>query len=229
MQKLVLALCLGAASAFVPATRPAVRTVRFAEEAPAAAAEEVAAEEEEAPPPPPPPPAMSEALPFMPMPANLVGYEVAGNYGFDPAGFSDWVSVDWLREAEIKHGRICQLALVGFAATDLGVRLPGEVHQVSSIAAHDVALSYGAMQQLFLWISIFETISAVGVMQMVNENSGRKPGDFGLDPLNFLGSPEKKADLELKEIVHCRLAMFAFSGMVTQAVLTQGPYPYMGF
>ena len=63
----------------------------------------------------------------------------------------------------------------------------------------------------------------------MNLTRRRLRADFGLDPLNFLGSPEKKADLELKEIVHCRLAMFAFSGMVTQAVLTQGPYPYMGF
>ena len=61
---------------------------------------------------------------------------------------------------------------------------------------------------------------------MINEESGRIPGDFGLDPLNFCSTPEKTAEMKMKEIVHCRLAMFAFSGMVTQAVLTQGPYPY---
>jgi hypothetical protein len=33
-------------------------------------------------------------------------------------------------------------------------------------------------------------------------------------------------NMKLKEITHCRLAMMAFSGMVTQAVLTQGPFPY---
>jgi len=225
MKLLVLALAMGAASAFAPVHRPlaVARTMRFAEEAEAAAP----AEEEAAPAPAPAPaPVMSEALPFMPCPENLVGYQAAGNYGFDPAGFTDWVKVDYLREAEIKHGRICMLALVGFGATDCGIRLPGEIHQVSSIAAHDVALSYGGMQQLFLWLGIFEVISAVGVNQMINEGSGRIPGDFSLDPLNFCSTPEKTADMKLKEIVHCRLAMFAFSGMVTQAVLTQGPYPY---
>jgi len=55
------------------------------------------------------------------------------------------------------------------------------------------------------------------------------PPDFSLDPLQFCSTPEKRARMELSEIVHCRLAMFAFSGMVTQAVLTQGPYPYMTF
>lgn len=55
----------------------------------------------------------------------------AGDYGFDPIGFSDFIPLDFLREAELKHGRICQLAVVGFAATDLGLRLPGDMHQVS--------------------------------------------------------------------------------------------------
>lgn len=41
-------------------------------------------------------------------------------------------------------------------------------------------------------------------------------------------SPFLQADFELKEITHCRLAMLAFSGMVTQAVLYQGGFPYTG-
>ena len=233
-QVLVLALALGGASAFAPVHRPTffhgsiAKTARFAEEAAAAApaAEVEEAAEEDAPPPPPPPPKMSQALPFMECPEACDG-TMAGDVGFDPLGFSKWIDIRWLREAEIKHGRLCQLAIVGFAATDLGIRLPGEIHQVSSILAHDVALKYGAMQQLFLWISIFEIVSMVGVNQMINENSGRVPGDFGLDPLNFCSTPEKTADYKLKEITHCRLAMFAFSGMVTQAVLTQSPFPYM--
>ena len=203
-------------------------TALFAEDgASAAVADGDEGAQEDAPPPPPTPPKMSEALPFMPCPAACDG-TMAGDVGFDPLGFTDWIDIRWLREAEIKHGRLCQLAIVGFAATDLGIRLPGEVHQVSSILAHDVALKSGAMQQLFLWISIFEIISMVGVNQMINEESGRVPGDFGLDPLGFCSTPEKTAEYKLKEIVHCRLAMFAFSGMVTQAVLTQAPFPYFG-
>ena len=46
-----------------------------------------------------------------------------------------------------------------FAARASSIRLPGEIHQVSSVAAHDVALSYGSMQQLFLWLGIFEVAS----------------------------------------------------------------------
>ena len=130
------------------------------------------------------------------------------------------------REAEIKHGRICMLAWTGFIATDLGFTLPGDMHQVSSVLAHDVACKYGAMQQLFLWLSFTEVILSAGVAQMMWMGSPREPGDYGLDPLDFCSTPEKKADMKLKEITHCRLAMFAFSGVVTQAVLTGKGFPY---
>ncbi|CAN0582175.1 unnamed protein product [Ectocarpus sp. 12 AP-2014] len=46
-------------------------------------------------------------------------------------GLSNLVPLDFMREAELKHGRICQLAVVGFAATDLGLHLPGAEHAVS--------------------------------------------------------------------------------------------------
>ena len=82
----------------------------------------------------------------------------AGDVGFDPFGFSSTFNVKWLREAEIKHGRLCMLAWVGFVATDLGFTLPGDMHQVSSVEAHDVACKYGAMSQIFLWIGFVEVV-----------------------------------------------------------------------
>ncbi|KAJ8598841.1 hypothetical protein CTAYLR_008543 [Chrysophaeum taylorii] len=167
----------------------------------------------------------SKALPFMEKPAALDG-TYAGDVGFDPLGFSEVFDIKWLREAELKHGRICMLAWTGFVATDLGLTLPGEMHKVSSVAAHDVATSYGAMQQLLLWIGFAETFSTIAVSQMMWEGSDREPGDFSLDPLDWAGTPEAKADMQLKEITHCRLAMFAFSGVVTQAVLTGKGFPY---
>lgn len=171
----------------------------------------------------------SESLPFLEKPPKLAGY--VGDVGFDPFRFSDFLPVDFLREAELKHGRICQLALVGFAAVDLGFHiypLPEAYEGLTSVTAHDALVKYGAMGQLLLWISLAEVISSVAVIQMLN-GSGRAPGDFGLDPIGFLkGKSDKEVeDMKLKEITHCRLAMMAFSGMVTQAVLTQGPFPYV--
>merc|ERR1719337_97883 len=83
----------------------------------------------------------SPAMPFLPRPQKLTG--MVGDKGFDPLGLSDWVPVDWLRESELKHGRVCMLAVVGFVATDCGLRLPGEMHNVASIDAHDMAVDLG--------------------------------------------------------------------------------------
>ena len=80
----------------------------------------------------------SEALPFMERPASLDELEMAGDVGFDPFGFSSVFNVKWLREAEIKHGRICMLAWTGFVATDLGLKLPGVT--LKSVEAHDANL-----------------------------------------------------------------------------------------
>jgi hypothetical protein len=161
----------------------------------------------------------SAALPFLEKPPALDG-SMAGDVGFDPFRFSDFLPLDFLREAELKHGRICQLAVVGFAAVDLGFHIypmPEAYEGLTSVTAHDPLVEYGAMGQLFLWIGVLETISSVAVIQML-EGSGRAPGDFGLDPVGFLkGKSEAEIqDMKLKEITHCRLAMFAFSGMVTQ-------------
>merc|ERR1712191_1087 len=102
----------------------------------------------------------SPALPFLPYPENLKGY--AGDVGFDPLRFSDFVPMDYLRESELKHGRICMLAWTGFVAVDCGFRiypLPEAYEGLSSVTAHDALVKQGAMGQLFLWIALAEMIN----------------------------------------------------------------------
>jgi len=216
MKAALFASLLGSAAAFSPSSTGRLSTKVFSD---AAVEEEPAAPVYKA----------SESLPFLEYPPNLEGY--VGDFGFDPFRFSDFVPMDFLREAELKHGRMCMLAVVGFAAVDCGFHIypmPAAYEGLTSVTAHDALVKQGAMGQILLWISLAEIISTIAVTQMLN-GSGRQPGDFGLDPLGFLkgATPEYEADMQLKEITHCRLAMFAFSGMVTQAVLTQGPFPYL--
>lgn len=172
----------------------------------------------------------SPALPFLPYPENLKGYP-GDEAGFDPFRFSDFVPVDFLREAELKHGRIAMLAYVGFVAVDLGFKiypLPEAYEGLTSVTAHDALVEQGGMGQIFLWTGLLEFFSTIAVIQML-QGSGRAPGDFGLDPLGFLQgvSDEEVRAMKMREIKNGRLAMLAFSGVVTQAVLTQGPFPYV--
>jgi len=169
----------------------------------------------------------SAAVPFLPNPKNCEGY--VGNVGFDPLGISDYFPTDYLREAELKHGRMCQLAWVGYVAVDLGLRVPGypeAMSGASSATVHDAAVEYGALGNIFVWIAFAEMTSWIGVSQML-QGSGRQPGDFGFGAQYLEGkSPEYVEKMKLAEITHCRLAMLAFSGVVTQSVLYDKGFPY---
>merc|ERR1719230_1559550 len=80
--------------------------------------------------------AKSKALPFMDEPAHLDG--MVGNVGFDPMGLSTPQNIKYMREAELKHGRICMLAWTGYCLVDLGVKFPGEKYAaLTSFTAHE--------------------------------------------------------------------------------------------
>merc|ERR1719327_850157 len=224
MRLLTLAMLLAVCAGFNQAPqvpRSAVQLRRSAlvmeeaavEEAPAEAAAEEAA---------PPPPAVeySEALPFLVKRPQLTGY--VGDVGFDPLGFSEILPMDWLREAELKHCRVCMLATVGFAFTDF-YTLPG--FEYSTLEAHDACVASGAMSQLLLWIGLLEVVSLISIDQMLR-GSGREAGDYGFDPLGFSNNG-KLEELQMKELANGRLAMFAFGGVVTQSVLTGNTFPYL--
>ena len=70
---------------------------------------------------------------------------------YDPLNLSSKFDVNWLREAEIQHGRVCMLAVCGWLANDKvpALRFPG-VPQVSSLEAHDATVASGHMWALLL-------------------------------------------------------------------------------
>ena len=212
---------LAVSVAFTPAAH--VRAPRLAVRASPLVMEEEAAEAPAAPPPPPPPPKVeySESMPFLVKRPQLSGY--VGDVGFDPVGFSEILPMDWLREAELKHCRVCMLAFVGFIFTDF-YTLPG--FEYTTLEAHDACVASGAMSQLLLWIGLLEVVSFISIDQMLR-GSGREPGDFGFDPIGFSSDPKVKADLQMKELANGRLAMFATGGVITQAVLTGNTFPYL--
>ena len=73
---------------------------------------------------------------------------------------------------------------------------------------------------------LLEFFSAIAIDQMLR-GSGREPGDYGFDPLGMISDPEKKEMMQMKELANGRLAMFAFGGAVTQAVLTGNTFPWL--
>lgn len=58
------------------------------------------------------------------------------------------------------------------------------------------------------------------------QGGARKPGYFGFDPLGF-SKGKDAARMATAEIKNGRLAMLAFSGMITQAALTGNGFPFI--
>mmetsp|Transcript_24941 Transcript_24941/g.35740 ORF Transcript_24941/g.35740 Transcript_24941/m.35740 type:complete len:246 (-) Transcript_24941:726-1463(-) len=195
----------------------------------------------------------SKSIPFLPRPINLDGSYV-GDKGFDPfylssipknfAGFiqpPSWEETKgiptlyWMREAELKHGRIAMLAWLGWLATDAGLRFPGETFSTASIPtayqAHDILVSQGAMTVMLLAVGFIEFCSGAVLVEVSKGESDREAGEFKFDPLNFMkGKSKAESDkLKLNEIENGRLAMLAFGGVCTQEALSGATHSFPYF
>ena len=131
----------------------------------------------------------------------------------DPLNLQSTFDNNWLREAELKHGRLCMLAIVGFLANDAGFKFPGPKFEgLASIDAHDKMVETGHMWFLLFFVGVCESAHAsVVIPRLDGDWSGYEPGNYGLDPWK-LDTPSRR-EAELK---NGRLAMIAFSGMITQ-------------
>jgi hypothetical protein len=196
----------------------------------------------------------SKAVPYLEAPKNIPA-DAPGYAGFDPVGFTDnWLEKDWsqqivpdiwteggapsrsmpittiqwMQEAEIKHGRVAMLATVGWIVVDAGIRFPGSSpitgSITSSLVGHDAAVANGSLGMLLLISFVLELAGGAAIYEQA-KGSGRQVGDFSFDPLGFGKNPATLKRYKENEIANGRLAMLAFSGIVTQSALGC-PFPY---
>jgi hypothetical protein len=161
---------------------------------------------------------------------GLLGADGAwGRYEFDPVGFSrNTELVPFFREAELKHGRLAMLAWAGLAASDF-VRLPGEKFSFEAVPvtidAHDAFIgATGVDVQVLFWIAILEACCAKKVFEW---NSVEVAGDYGLTGTFWPKDEEGQRKMRTSELKNGRLAMVAFGGAITQAVITRHPFPWL--
>jgi len=155
---------------------------------------------------------------------NMVGADVEIGDGkpWDPLGFSKlydrnfefnmvmtYPHVQWLREAELKHGRICMLALVGIVAQKF-FHIPGYPEAPDWVKALDVCYADKTATLGIIQISLF-TMFVEGRYYSGDAWIGqmdREPGDLGFDPLKLTKTPGfNLKEFQLKEIKNSRLAM----------------------
>jgi len=162
----------------------------------------------------------SQAMPFLSRPPALDG-TMAGDVGFDPLGFSNYFDLKWLREAELKHGRICMLGCLGFWVQEgFHLPLPGFDAKLPLDAFFSVPTS--GLWQIFFTLGAIEVLSNDGKITPGDMFAdGRSPGDIGFDPLNLGGDDAAVRRFELAELKHARLAMIGLGGLVHQEILTK--------
>lgn len=103
--------------------------------------------------------AFSKSIPFLERPKNLPGDgSIPGDAGFDPLGFSDYYDLKWLREGEIKNGRVAMLAVLGSIFPEFA-KFP----QFKSFSSNPLEaawqLSPAGWIQILIFIGIVESFS----------------------------------------------------------------------
>jgi len=140
---------------------------------------------------------------------------------FDPLGLvadGDQAKFDRLRGVEIKHGRICQLAVVGYLTTYYGVRLPGAI-SLDGTQFSDIPSGWDGSFAVPV-AGALQVLAFCGVLELAGwkQDEGSFPGDFSASgfPVGFLGDPseEEKLELRAKELNQGRAAMMGILGLM---------------
>jgi len=144
---------------------------------------------------------------------------------FDPLGFSadgDIASFKRRRSVEIKHGRICMLATMGYITPEITGKFPGYLSPSAGLKFEDIPNGLSAISkvpglgwsQIFAWCAYAEITNGY-------EWDKKEPGNVGWNPPLLVSSdPETRKRRLSAELANGRLAMMAIIGMFFQDGLT---------
>ena len=185
MQRVVIALALGGAAAFVAPVPKAVQQVRMSDDAEAEAPEVEAA-------PAPAPPKPAAAAPtgafsrqdLYDYAASMPGF---GTGPWDPLGladqswafgertpFSNEATIGFLRHAEIKHGRVAMAAFLGFIAQSTAL-VSGE-HTFAPYRGYVAGCTPQEQWANIPLIGKLQILTLVGMLESYGEGAGNPEG-----------------------------------------------------
>jgi hypothetical protein len=164
---------------------------------------------------------------------------------FDPLGFAakaDEATLKRYREAELTHGRVSMLAVVGFL---VGEKVEGSSFLFDASVSGPAITHLSQVPSLFWFflampIAIAEIKRAeIGFVEPENVPVSKPgllradyiPGNLGFDPLGLMPSdPEGFATMQTKELQNGRLAMLAAAGFMAQELSDgKGILEHLGF
>jgi hypothetical protein len=167
-----------------------------------------------------------------------------GDYGFDPLSLGNEENFSFMREAEIKHGRLAMLAAIAWPLQEIFNPIAVDLLSSNGVNVKDVLIESGGASPSVLNGGLFQNeifpallLFTVGcsVLEESDLNNrkamgfgfneyaksfsggfGRTPGNFGFDPLNLYRplSPADKASAQERELMNGRFAMLAVGSYV---------------
>jgi hypothetical protein len=159
---------------------------------------------------------------------------------FDPAGYTTGITEDQFKlyqEAEIKHGRVSMLAVLGFVFGETFHRFfNGEINGPAIYQFQQADSIFPLFWLIMLTgIAMIEIQTIISAWQpwedtlrepmgLAKLQSGHEPGNLKFDPLGLRPKDAKAyATIKTKELNNGRLAMLAIAGMVAQELVTDQP------
>merc|ERR1712048_323054 len=165
--------------------------------------------------------------------------EMAGITGplgfFDPLGISSNVPEGRLffyREAELKHGRVCMLAILGLIVGErhdfipllgngVGKDVPAYLFGTPFLQQTPAAQFWPAALAAVFFEEWRRTYFNKQDVLNLRQPADPAPGDYGWDPLGLKPKdPKAFKELQNKELNNGRLAMFAAAGIIAQEQVT---------
>lgn len=156
---------------------------------------------------------------------------------FDPLGFAKDIPLQnmlqW-REAEVQHGRVSMLAVLGMLVVeepieyhplfeaynkDIGpaIRHLDEVDAQSPFFLVGLALLIGSLEYNRALVGFASPEGSFSFQQLREDHY---PGDIGFDPLGLKpDDPEEFATIQTKELQNGRLAMLGAAGIMAQELV----------
>merc|ERR1712025_492093 len=143
---------------------------------------------------------------------------------WDPLGFTadgDVKSFKRRRSVELKHGRICMLATMGYITPEITGKIPGYLSPSAGLKFEDIPNGLAAISKVPTvgWAQIAAYFGFCEFSGGFEDYKSGTPGDYGWKTLTSDDPAEKTKKLSA-EIANGRLAMVAIIGMFFQDGLT---------
>merc|ERR1719316_1045191 len=143
---------------------------------------------------------------------------------WDPLGFTrngDELAYKRRRVTELKHGRVCMLATLGYIVPETLGKFRGELSPSTGLKFSDIPNGLAAISKVpaIGWVQIIAFAGCVEGAWSFNEDYSGTPGDYGWKAITSVDEEIRTRKLNA-ELANGRLAMMAIIGMFFQDGLT---------